>query len=509
MVCCRGQELRVSKTRFISGDTLTYVDPRHTIATRDGGYLFTGITNSQNGGGDIPAWYPATAENVVVGKLDSNLNISWIKLYGGTGYDIGMNAVQTCDGGYAILAFTLSNDYDVTSVVGNGDTWLIRLDSGGNLLWQKCYGSTYDDGPIAIAETRDGGLIFSNISNGSGVDVPAHYSGSQFDYDWFIVKTDSSGNKQWSKTIGGRGDEYESGTILCDTDGYLFISSSNSTDFDVHDTIWHPGITSGYDFDVFKLDFAGNIVWDSSYGSSNGDIVYDAKWDPRDSTIVMVGVTLANDYMVSGNHGGEDMWVIKIDRQGRLLWQRCLGSAHDETATSLYYTQFGYVILGNTFVGPIGNQDLWLFALDNRGNEITDKIFGGISIDYARTILFDKKGCLAIGSSSSGNFSDGVGIGHRPGRNESFFTRFAFWPLSVDSPILDTYENLTVHPNPSNGLVYISFPLILQGYSMLQIYNCLGEIVYTRFVSGERSAELQNDKWPSGVYLVQWKGEKT
>ncbi len=87
---------------------------------------------------------------------------------------------------------------------GSNDIWLLRLDDSGNLLWEKTYGSSQADVAISIANTPDGGLILLGATNGSDGDVPFHY-GDIFALDWLVIKTDSLGNVQWSKDIGGTG----------------------------------------------------------------------------------------------------------------------------------------------------------------------------------------------------------------------------------------------------------------------------------------------------------------
>ena len=297
------QGLHVDSTRFITGNKVG-TNIKYTIPTADKGILFVG-SDYGNPGGIIPYFPTDTGVNgnVLVGKI-SNRQISWIKVYGGTDADGAGSACQTPDGGYAVLATTASNNGDVTGFRGGGgDVWLLRLDANGNLLWEKTYGSTLQDYGLAIANTPDNGFIVLGGSNGSDDDVPFHY-GDWMTFDWILIKTDGSGNKQWSKDIGGSGDEGGASAIIAIDNSYYVVGSSNSTDHDCIDTAWHAGVNTGTDYHVLKLDDTGRVLWDSSYGGTHGEGVYDALFDARDSTIVINGVTGSNDYMVTGYHGG-------------------------------------------------------------------------------------------------------------------------------------------------------------------------------------------------------------
>lgn len=499
------QSLHIDTTRFVGGDsTCGAMGNSFAISTIDGGVLFFGSTECFAGGGNIPASPPDTSAesfpaNILIGKLDSNLNVSWVKVYGGSWEDIAKSAVQTPDGGYAVLAYTLSNNRDVNDNHGSGDFWLLRIDSSGNLLWQQCYGSSYDEQPGAIALAPDNGFIMYGISNGSGDEVPLHY-GTEFNYNWFVVKTDSMGNMQWGKTIGGTGGEESYGSIIAVNNAYYLVSSSNSTDYDCTDTAWcvGNGHGTGYNYYIFKLDTAGNILWDSSYGGPGGDIVYNAIWDNRDSSIVMNGLTTANGYMVTGYSGGEaDMWVIKTDKNGVLKWEKCLGGSIDNEGSSILATTNGYMACGSINPGDIGLVDNSVFALDDTGNTINNTIFGGTGYDYLNSIFAYKNGYGVAGTTNSNSFTEGYNIGHLPGLiGETFVTYLNAWPLGVAN-IKATNEQMILYPNPTSGIVRAVLP---NEAGMLSIINCIGENIYNAVLEQNESIDINTASWASGIY---------
>jgi len=502
----RGQELAINTTRYVGGDSSCgNTICNYSISTNDGGVLFVGYTTCYSGGADIP---PSVSDslisilgNVMVGKIDSNMNVSWVKVYGGTRLDYAVSAVQTVDGGYAVLAMTESNDHDVSGNHGYaGDYWLIRLDSTGSLLWQKCYGSPYDEQAASIALAPDGGFIFFGASNGAGGDVPMHYSGSEFDYDWFVVKTDDTGHIQWTKTIGGLHDEQPFGSIFYADNGYYLVSSSNSFDHDCHDTAWCAGNGqwTGSNYYIFKLDTSGNILWDSSYGGESSDLAYAAIWDQRDSSIIVNGYTHSHNYMISGNHGDDDISVFKVNKDGVFRWQKCLGSPLEEWGKGIAATPYGYLASGE--IRGVGQGVNWIFALDTVGGIITNHQFAGDSIEeISASIDKFKNGYATIGSTSStAGFSEGTNLGIKTGAMTNVYVSYLdFWPLSITET--QVTAQLKMYPNPTSDFINIEG---LQG-GILSISNIVGEKIYAN-ESYEKSYSLGTHNWQSGMYIVRW-----
>ncbi len=508
----QAQSLNINTTRFVGGDSSCGVSQaRYSIYTRDDGILFVGLTDCFVGGGNIPASpSDASAEsapsNVLIGKLDSNMNVSWVKVYGGSWQDVAVSAVQTIDGGYAVLAYTKSNNRDISGNHGSGDLWLVRIDRVGNLLWQKCYGSSYDEQPGAIALTPDNGFIMYGISNGSGGEVPTHY-GTEFNYNWFVVKTDSIGNMQWSKTIGGTGygtdgsGEQPWGSIFYADNGYYFVSSTNSTDYDCTDTFWHPGVNTSYDYYMFKLDTAGNILWDSSYGGGGSDIAYQAIWDSRDSSIVINGSTTSDNYMITGNHGESDMGVMKIDKNGVYKWAKCLGSPNNESGNSICCTSFGYIAYGATSPGSIGETDCRLFSLNTLGDTLYNLQFGGTGYDDPFSIIPFKNGFAATGGSGSPGFTEGINIGPLvEAEGDAFVSYINYFPLAIQNVVIGN-QQIIVYPNPSNSILRITLP---NQAGSLTVINCVGQNIYYETIKQKETININIASWASGIYIAKW-----
>ena len=197
----------------------TSLDQTYLVfATPDGGYAMGGTTMSFGAGG-LDLWLV---------KTDAAGNMQWNKTYGGIGIDFGMHLIQTLDGGYAILGFTLSFG------VGGGDCWLVKTDSDGNMLWNKTYGETGLDCGVHVLQTVDGGYATVGWTSGNGQDA-------------WLFKTDADGNMQWNQTYGGTEDDQ--GWSLIETTDGGFALAGNTYSFGAGDQ----------DFYVVKTDELGVV----------------------------------------------------------------------------------------------------------------------------------------------------------------------------------------------------------------------------------------------------------
>jgi hypothetical protein len=492
--------LHIDSTRFITGhECCTQI--RYSIPTADKGILFVG-EDAGNPGGIIPYFFDTSDNgNVMIGKIDSNQQISWIKIFGGSEADGAVSACQTPDGGYAILANTSSSDGDVTGFRGATDIWLIKIDDTGKLLWENTYGSSQSDGGLSIANTSDQGFIILGGTNGSDDDVPFHY-GDFFSNDWLVLKTDSLGNLKWSKDLGGTGNEGDAGSILSIDSFYYLISYTNSIDHDCTDSLWHIGVNTEFDYYILKLNDTGRVLWDSSYGGSGSDGAGFAMYDIRDSTIIITGSTGSCDYMVTGCQGESDMWIIKVNKNGTLIWQKDLGGPNNDYGTGICINaNVGYMAYGWTLPGPIGEGDCWLFNIDNLGNKITNKVFGSIGYESSYSIIPYLNGYAATGLGDAYPFTEGTTCGNFD-NGGPFISYINYWPLTVNK-INNSKPQLLMYPNPSWQKIRIIIPDNQTG--CLNIINSKGQVLYKEEIKSNITyRDITINDWVRGLYLVLW-----
>jgi hypothetical protein len=310
-------------TKTIGGKD--FEDGYSLIQTSDGGYAIAGQTNSFGAGG----------YDVYVVKLDANGNLQWTKTIGGKKEDVGlMSLIQTSDGGYAIAGAT--NSFGA----GNGDVYVVKLDANGKLQWTKTIGGPGYEIGFSLIQTSDGGYAVAGATKSFGAG----------DEDVYVVKLDTNGNLQWTKTIGGPKRDWGSSLIQTSDGGYAIAGSTFS---------FGAGQLDVY---VVKLDASGNLQWTKTIGGND--------WDAGISLIQ----TSDGGYAIAGHTksfgaGGEDVYVVKLDANGNLQWTKTIGGQNDNRGFSLIQTSDdGYAIAGSTTSFGAGGRDVYVIKLDRNGD---------------------------------------------------------------------------------------------------------------------------------------------
>lgn len=257
-----------------------------------------------------------------------------------------------------------------------------------NIEWQKSLGGTLSEIAYSIQQTTDGGYIIAGIAGSNDGDVSGNHSAGTY-ADYWIVKMDVLGNIQWQKCLGGSGLDVAHFIQQTTDGGYIIAGYSNSHDGDVS------GNHSIYDWEdswIIKLDASGNIQWKKCLGGSNQDEANSIQ-QTTDGGYIVAGWTISNDAEVSGNHGRQDYWVVKLDASGNIQWQKCLGGSLDDVAWAVRQTSDGgYIVAGSSgsndgnVSGSHGSHDFWIVKLDAAGNIQWQKLTGGSDNDEAYSI---------------------------------------------------------------------------------------------------------------------------
>ncbi len=194
--------------------------------TADGGYVVAGTTNSQ----DLNHTFGNHGEkDFAILKLSSTGSVQWQKYLGGSGYEDARSIQPTSDGGCIIAGFADSNNGDVSGQHGNSgyrDGWVVKLNSSGTMEWQKCLGGTFDDLAYAVQQTADGGYIVAGGTFSNDGDVSGNNGGN----DCWAVKLNSTGNIIWQKCLGGTGHEQAQSIQQTTDGGYIVVGYTNSND---------------------------------------------------------------------------------------------------------------------------------------------------------------------------------------------------------------------------------------------------------------------------------------
>jgi len=192
--------------------------------TTDHGYILAGRSSSTDG--------DATANNGKIDywivKLSQIGEIEWQKVFGGSEDDLAYAIKQTSDGGYIVAGETASANGDVTGLRGNVDFWVVKISSNGALEWQKTLGGNNADIPSDIIQASDGGYVVVGYVGSATGDITVYHGL----FDWWIVKLDSSGNLQWQKTVGGSEPDYARAIVPAIGGGFIVAGGTQSADWD-------------------------------------------------------------------------------------------------------------------------------------------------------------------------------------------------------------------------------------------------------------------------------------
>ena len=335
--------------------------------TVDGGYIIGGVRDA--------VWWDTEGEAWLI-KTDNDGNKEWEKTFGGSGSDKCGDMCLTSDGGYILTGMTTSFG------TGNMDVWLIKTDSNGEEDWNKTFGGSDDDQGVSVQQTSDGGYIIAGLTRSYGAGGA----------DGWLIKTDSSGNEQWSKTFGDRiGGEYLVSVQQTIDGGYiaagrnyldnswtssnvLVIKTDSNGDVQWEKAFGGPYLDSclwiqqtsdgGYiitgqsqiyssdeeeDFSLRKLDSNGIEEWSRFYGERDSFDTGTSVEETVDGGFIATGV-------ISNN-----VVLIKTDGNGCMEWSKSVGGSEEDVGYEIHQTSDGgYIIVGLTASYGVGNKDVWL-----------------------------------------------------------------------------------------------------------------------------------------------------
>lgn len=270
----------------------------------DGGYILVGYTKSFGAGGS----------DVMMVKTNASGEQEWFVTFGGIRDDVGESVQQMADGGFVIAGGSRSFD-----PLGSYDFYLITTGSAGNMIWNKTFGSSDFDYANSVQQTADGGFI---IAGGTGMFL-------SYVKDVLLIKTNSAGSAEWTKTYGTSGPENAYSVVQTSDGGYLLGGSTRS----------YGGTEDAL---ILKITSAGALEWQNYFGGAN---------DERASSAIQTtdGGYLLAGYTKSYGAGLADVYLVKVDQSGNMTSSGTFGGVNDDFGYDIVQLQDGScVITGDT-----------------------------------------------------------------------------------------------------------------------------------------------------------------
>jgi len=365
---------------------------RDVLATNDGGFISVGFSSSSSG--DVPGNYGNF--DFLISRFDSNGNKIWTKNYGGSSEDRLMAVTKTNDGNYMAAGYSRSNNYDIPGNNGVHDLILFKFDKDGNKIWIKNYGNGNSNFLSSISSTNDGGFIVSGNDEGSYTYTDA-----------FVMKFDSNGNIQWSRSYSGSMYDNIDKVIQISSGEYVFVGYSSSND----------GSFSGHrgtgDAIIGKLDGSGNTIWLKSYGGTQFDRLHSVH-ETSNGELIALGTSGSSNGDLAQNNGNYDFLYAKFDTNGNILKMTNSGGSSADRIYSSYMNQDGSIVaVGYSQSNSKGSYDLSLLRYDNTGNHLWTRTYGGTGEDILYGVTKIGHGRYAsVGYSSSNNYDIAVNKGY-------------------------------------------------------------------------------------------------
>jgi hypothetical protein len=385
-------------------DYLTDIQP-----TADYGLILGGSSLSQKSGnktsvssGDLDFW---------IWKMDEKGGAEWQKSFGGTGADMLQSIKTTHDGGF-ILAGTSNSSKGLDKTQdghGGNDYWVIKLNAHGEQMWQQTFGGIGQDDLSSLVLTKDGGYVLAGSSNSSPLREDKEQNikkkKSQGSMDYWIIKLDSDGKELWQQSYGGKYSDQLRSIALTKDGGFIVGGCSNSP---ASGDKSQDKYGKGNDFWILKLDQSGIIEWQQTIGGN------------KDDQLQVVHQSRDGNYIVAGNSAsqtrttkkGTDLWVLKLNDRGEIMWEEAYDIGDVDVLTSLIENEDSTMLLGGysptTYSGDNGKEgvnDFVALKIAEDGKELWRKSYGSVGQDILQKVVMSRDGGYILAGTSNPEFS--------------------------------------------------------------------------------------------------------
>jgi hypothetical protein len=449
--------------------------PGSILLTEDGGFIICGESCSN----DIEQTKNKGNRDYYIIKTDSAGNIEWQSLIGGPGEDGSYDIKETSDG-YVVIGVISAAGGDVNTFYDKHDSWLVKLNKKGTILWQRTFGRWDWDQMSSITETFDRGFVIAGWTEGPKA---------------WVIRTDSLGKIIWERTYGG----------ICQASS---IRQTKDGGFAVAGYSWgNPTPLGGgkMDYLILKLDADGNALWSRRSGSPSCD------------NILSMDLTDDGGYVLAGylsvpDPDPSDCWVIKFDSVGNEQWNRTYGGSQRDWVHCIKQTSDkGFIFAGqsNSTDGdrknPKGDIDYWVVKLNSLGAIEWEESFGGSQSDVANSIIEISPGEYVIAGESYSSDGD---VKSQRKSSDIWVVKIGQKPKAIKQHEANAglAQSFKTNPNPANGTLFFEYISQSETGSLeIKIVNTIGETVFHEsmdLLKGLVKKEIDISTIKAGTYSI-------
>ena len=387
--------------------------------------------------------------------------VTFQKTFGGTSTEYAFSVQQTTDGGFVIAGETSSFG------AGSNDIYLIKTDENGNGLWTKTFGGINYDRGSSVQQTTDGGFVIAGYTASFG-------AGS---YDVYLIRTDSSGNGLWTKTFGGIYNDRGSSAQQTTDGGFVITGYTASFG------------AGSYDVYLIRTDSSGNGLWTKTFGGTNNDDWGYSVQQTTDGGFVIAG------YTASFGAGSWDVYLIRTDSSGNVLWTKTFGGTDDDACISVQQTyDGGFIITGESSSFGSSAWHFYLVKTDSLGNSGCNQGNTATIVTTSATQVTTPATIVTSPATIVTNPATIVGSG---GTVTTLCTTVGITPLSFGEGL-----GVRLSPNPASGYFAITFPNTINKCTV-SIYNIIGEKILTAEITNTSRKEISLTNINPGIYIVK------
>jgi len=458
-------------------------------------------------------------QDVFVVKYDGSGNALWAKRAGGTGSCEG-HGIATDAGGNIFITgmYGGSITFDTITLLNSGggsyDMFVAKYDPNGNVLWAKKAGGLAWDQGTGIAADDSGNVLVTGHYGSSSITFGTTTLTNSGFVDIFIVKYDGSGNVLWAKKAGGNHNDYGIG-ISTDANGNALVTGTfnSSTIIIGADTLADTGTPNGF---TAKYDPAGNALWARTSvngGCYSRGIVADVAGNAIVSGFFQASTSFGSDTLTSA--GQEDMFLVKYDAGGNVLWAKLAGGTAAEDCPGITTDGSGNILATGTFASASitfgsttltnagsGSADIFVVKYDGNGNALWATSAGGTGVNNSFAISMDATGnTFVTGSYWNAPITFGTTTLSNAGSIDFFVAKMDF---VVGLEAFNFSKPIRIFPNPFSA--EFTFSVSNYGQTTVLLYNLLGQpILHQTFTN---ATTLNTEQLAKGIYFYELRNDK-